>query len=105
MENYVEVAGLERPPPGGKCHVRVAGRSIALFNVEGTVYAIDDSCAHAGASLAAGRLEECWVTCPAHGMRFDVRTGRSKASAGFGVASYAVKVEAGKILLAVDGCA
>jgi len=102
MENYIEIAQLDRLPPGSKCHVRVAGRGIALFSVEGTVYAIDDSCAHAGASLAAGILDGCWITCRAHGMRFDVRTGRSSASAGFGVASYEVKVLEGRVLLAAD---
>ena len=63
-------------PPGGKKLVEVDGRAIALFNVGGTFYAIDDVCTHDGGPLAEGDLDGCQIQCPRHGARFDVRTGK-----------------------------
>jgi 3-phenylpropionate/trans-cinnamate dioxygenase ferredoxin component len=86
MTDFVEVTTLDEVPPGtGNCFT-VAGKEVALFNVDGTVYAIEDSCLHKGASLATGALDGKVVTCRAH---------------GYGVASYPVKIVDGKILVAV----
>jgi 3-phenylpropionate/trans-cinnamate dioxygenase ferredoxin subunit len=81
--------------------VTVAGKDVAIFNVDGAVYAIGDSCPHAGASLGAGRLSGRIVTCRAHGLRYDVTTGQV-TTGGFGVATYPAKVVDGKILIAID---
>ncbi|WP_349605034.1 MULTISPECIES: Rieske (2Fe-2S) protein [Cupriavidus] len=51
------------------------GRCVALFRVDDKIYALEDSCPHAGASIANGRVERGAVRCPAHGMRFDLATG------------------------------
>ncbi|MFB9565768.1 bifunctional 3-phenylpropionate/cinnamic acid dioxygenase ferredoxin subunit [Saccharopolyspora hordei] len=57
--------------------VRVQGSvAIAVFNVEGEFYAIDDTCTHQDASLSDGWLEGCAVECPLHAACFDLRTGR-----------------------------
>src|SRR5271154_6699598 len=101
MPEFVEVAALEQIAPGGRLVVDVAGKSVALFNVEGQIYAIDDSCMHQGASLGAGNLRGKIVTCRAHGLKFDVTTGFVGGSPGFGVASHAVQVVGGKIAVAV----
>ncbi len=100
--NYVEAMRIEQLQPGAKRYVCIAGKGVALFNVEGAVYAIEDSCAHAGASLAVGTLDGHWVACRAHGMRFDVRTGKSRASAAFGVKAYPVRLADGKVFVAVE---
>ena len=100
MTDFIEVTTLDQVPPGtGNCFT-VAGRDVALFNVDGTVYAIDDSCLHKGASLATGALDGKVVTC-VHGWRYDVTTGSTMNVPGYGVASYPVKVVDGKILVAV----
>ena len=101
MAEFVEVALLEQIAPGSSIVVDVAGKSVALFNVEGQVYAIDDSCMHQGASLAAGKLDGKIVTCRAHGLKYDVTTGFVGGSPGFGVASHAVQIVNGKIYVAV----
>lgn len=62
-------------PPGGGRAFTVAGHRIALFNVDGRFYAIDDLCTHDGASLAEGSLGGTTVTCPWHAAEFDVTTG------------------------------
>jgi 3-phenylpropionate/trans-cinnamate dioxygenase ferredoxin subunit len=57
--------------------VRVDGDTpIAVFNADGTLYAIDDTCTHQDASLADGWLDGCQVECPLHASCFDLRTGK-----------------------------
>ena len=57
--------------------VRVQGTvAIAVFNVDGELFAIDDTCTHQDASLSDGFLEGCAVECPLHAACFDLRTGR-----------------------------
>ncbi len=98
-ENFIEAARLDEIPPGGGTCVKVVGKDIALFNVDGTIYAIDDTCLHQGGSLGTSRLEGKVVTCRAHGWRYDVTTGCMVGAKDYGVASYRVKVEAGKIFV------
>jgi 3-phenylpropionate/trans-cinnamate dioxygenase ferredoxin subunit len=102
MTEFVEAAAIDQIKPGTSLVVQVSGESVALFNVEGQIYAIADSCAHAGASLAAGKLDGKIVTCRAHGLKFDVTTGYVGGDPGFGVASYAVQILNGKILVSVN---
>jgi nitrite reductase/ring-hydroxylating ferredoxin subunit len=101
VADFVEVLKLDDLPPGKGTTVTVDGRDVAVFNLDGQVYAIDDSCAHAGASLGWGRFEGKVVTCRAHGMKFDVTTGKVVGNPAVGVAKYQAKVEAGKILVSI----
>ncbi len=101
MEGFLETIALSRLPVGRSMVVQVAGSDIALFNVDGNVYAVSDACAHAGASLGSGKLRGKIVTCRAHGFRYDVTTGRSTSIAGLRVASYPVRVVDGKIFVAI----
>ena len=102
MSDFVEAARLNEVPVGTGTTVTVADKAVALFNVDGQIYAIDDICPHAGSSLGNGKLDGRIVTCRSHGMKIDVITGRFPASEGFGVASYPVMILAGKILVALD---
>lgn len=100
--DFVAVARLEELPPGRSTSVTVGDRNIALFNVEGTVYAIDDACLHAGSSLGAGALDGKVVRCRRHGWKYDVTTGGVLGVPGLGVCAHAVKVLDGTIMVAVD---
>ena len=99
MPSQREVASLEKLTPGMRMLVEIDGKNIALFNVDGTVYAIDDSCVHQGSSLIVGKLDGLVVTCPGHGLRFDLTTGET--SPGYGVASYPVTIDGKKIVLTI----
>ena len=79
MSSFVKVATRGELPRGGKKLVEIDGRAIAVFNVDGVFYAIDDVCTHDGGPLAEGELIGCEIECPRHGARFDVRTGRPSA--------------------------
>ena len=57
--------------------VNIDDKDIAIFNVEGDFYAIDDLCSHAEASLAEGEVFDCKVECPLHGAEFDLKTGEA----------------------------
>ena len=81
MAAFVEVASVQELPPGTGRTFHVGDKEIAIFNVDGEVYAIDDACAHAGASLGAGKLQGKVLTCRAHGFRYDVTTGGSRRAA------------------------
>jgi 3-phenylpropionate/trans-cinnamate dioxygenase ferredoxin component len=76
MPEPVKVANCSELAPGQKKLVMVGGRAIALFNVQGTFYAIDDICTHDDGPLAEGDLRGHEIECPRHGARFDVRTGK-----------------------------
>ncbi|OGH56073.1 MAG: hypothetical protein A3G34_13060 [Candidatus Lindowbacteria bacterium RIFCSPLOWO2_12_FULL_62_27] len=72
----VRIAGKKDVPEGGCIAVDTPdGRAVALFNVAGQIYALDNTCPHAGGPLGEGYLEDKTVTCPWHGWSFDVTTG------------------------------
>lgn len=100
MTDFVRAALLDQVPPGTATTVCVNGTEVALFNVGGKVYALQDACAHAGSSLGAGELGGTVVRCRGHGWTYDVTTGFVCGINGFGVPTYAVKVVDGQILIA-----
>ena len=73
----VRVAASAEVTEGALFATHVAGRKLLLTRVKGRVYAVHDRCPHMGMSLARGRIEEGIVTCPWHGSRFDMCTGRN----------------------------
>lgn len=102
MAEFVEAARLDQVPPGSSTTATVAGKEVALFNVDGTIYAIDDSCLHQGVLLGSEKLEGKTVTCRAHGWKYNVPTGATLHVPDYGVHSYPVKVVDGKILVEVS---
>ena len=102
MTHFVRVAALADVPAGRARYVQLDGKGIALFNVGGDVYALDDSCPHAGSSLAFGKFEGAIVTCRAHGLRFDVRTGSMRGVAGLCAKTYPVEVAGGEIAVGIE---
>jgi nitrite reductase/ring-hydroxylating ferredoxin subunit len=75
MAEFVKVANTNEVAPGRPRLVNIKGKEIALFNIEGTFFALDNACSHEEGPLAEGEIEGHEVTCPWHGARFDVRTG------------------------------
>lgn len=75
MSQFVQVAKLSEMPDQSAKYVQVEGRSIALFNLGGQFYAIDDTCTHEGGPLSDGFIHGEEVECPWHGARFNIKTG------------------------------
>lgn len=100
MAEFVKVAETAELPPGGKKLADIDGRAVALFNVGGRFYAIDDVCTHDGGPLAEGELKGFEITCPRHGARFDVRTGAALCMPAFEpVATHEIKVQGRDLLV------
>ena len=89
-----KVATTQDCQPGTSLCVEVDGKKIALFNVDGNYYAIDDTCTHVGGPLSEGEVSSTSVTCPWHGAQFDLETGNVlRAPAQQEVNCYKVFVE------------
>jgi NAD(P)H-dependent nitrite reductase small subunit len=101
MPNFIYVADLNDIPPGTAKVVAVQNVEVALFNLEGSIYAIDNMCQHAGGPLGEGRIAGDTVICPWHGYRYHIKTGKYVKNPEMSVACYPVKVEDGKISVAV----
>ena len=76
MPEFVSVAKASELKPGEMKKVIVQGVAVALFNSEGSFYALPDCCTHQEASLSEGEFDGSAVECPKHGAKFDVKTGR-----------------------------
>jgi nitrite reductase/ring-hydroxylating ferredoxin subunit len=89
------------PPPAGKAvRVTAGGKVVAVFNIEGTLRAIDAICPHVGGPLERGQVSGGVVTCPLHGSQFDLATGALKRGpAARAVSSYPVRVENGNLVI------
>lgn len=100
---WVRIARTSELPPGQRKLIRVGDRRLALFNVEGEFYAIDDVCTHDGGPLAEGELEGHQIICPRHGARFDVRSGEVLSfPAVVPVSAYRVLIEGEEIQIDLD---
>ncbi len=75
MAQFTKVASTADLAPGAAKCVEVAGKKIALFNLEGSFYAIDDTCTHRGGPLSEGEVSGEEVTCPWHGAIYNIKTG------------------------------
>src|SRR2546422_502630 len=97
---FVRVASVDEVPAGTGKAVTVDGQQVALFNVNGTFYAIDDTCTHEEASLAAGAGYGEIVAGPEHGARFHRPPGRGLSlPAGVPGSTYQVKMGGRQVLL------
>ncbi len=104
MDEFIRVATLHEIPPGSAKRVEAAGRKIAVANVGGAIYAVDDNCTHEDQSLAEGPLMGEILVCPRHGSRFHLPSGRVLSlPAVRPVATYPVKVEGDAILISLEG--
>ena len=97
----VRVAEVKEVPAGAGRVVDAAGVSLALFNVGGAFYAIDNLCAHRGGPLGEGELEGTVVTCPWHAWHWDVTTGANTNNPAARVLCFPVTVEDGAVFVEV----
>ena len=98
MSEFVKVAKTGEVASGQGKLVEAGGKRIAIFNIEGTFYAIDDTCTHRGGPLSEGMVVGAEVTCPWHGAVFDVTSGSVLGPpAPRDVARYAVRIEGEEI--------
>lgn len=99
----ITVGKAESVPPGRSATVRlIDGSEIALYNIAGKFYAIENFCPHKGYPLADSRVYGDTVECSLHAWRFDIRTGKClEKKKGCSIASYDVAVVDGMIKITV----
>ncbi len=102
MSDFVNVAKTHEINEGEGKVVNVNGKDIAVFNVEGKFYAMDNTCRHKGGPLGEGMLEGNVVTCPWHHWKYDVTTGVSVVNPQIKVDTYEVKVEGDEVKVKVE---
>jgi 3-phenylpropionate/trans-cinnamate dioxygenase ferredoxin subunit len=96
MADWVDVAAVDEIPPGKYRIVDIDYVSVAVYNLEGTFYAIEDVCTHDGGVLTGGELNGCIVTCPRHFAEFDIRSGEVVAPPAYeSVRTFPVRVQGG----------
>lgn len=98
----VEVCALQDIPPGSTRAARAGTKDIALFNLNGELHAIENSCLHQGMALSGGKLCGNIVACPAHGWKYDVTSGALVVAPQLKLKKFAVQVADGKILVEVE---
>ena len=102
MPAFIKVAKTTDIHPGQGTLVEVGDKQIALFNIDGSFYAIDDTCSHQGGPLSEGDLDGTKIMCPWHGATFDVTTGDTLGPpARTNVTTYKVRVKGSDIEVAV----
>ena len=102
MPNFVKIAKVRELSPGENKVVNVNGQDIALANVGGEFFAVNNTCPHRGGSLGDGFLEGEIITCPLHGWRFNVRNGNHEFMPQVKISCYQVKVEGDDVLVSLD---
>ena len=102
--SWLDVGSLEDIPLRGARIVKTHAGCVALFRTgEAEVFATADACAHRGGPLSEGIVHDRKVTCPLHSWVFSLETGAAQGADEGSIATYPVRIEAGRILL--DGAA
>ncbi len=96
---FLRASKKDEVPPGTIREFQLDGKNIAVANVDGKIFAINNVCLHRGGPLGQGELEDSTVTCPWHGWQYDVTTGKVKINPAVGVETYAVEVRGDDIFV------
>jgi nitrite reductase/ring-hydroxylating ferredoxin subunit len=102
MSRWVKIAAINDCPPGSAIELVAEDRIVALFNVDGKLFALDGICPHQGGPLGQGDLAGCVVTCPWHGWQFDVRSGEHQLNPRLRQPGFAVRVEGDSVLVDLE---
>lgn len=102
MGELIKVAQTTQLAPGQRKLVRAKGHNVALFNLNGTIYAINNVCPHSTGPLVEGHLFGTQITCPWHGARFDITNGQClNGPATTDVTAYSVQIEGTDIFIKI----
>ncbi len=103
MADWVRVATVSELEPGTFRVVDDDDVMIAVFNIDGAFYAIEDVCTHDYETLTGGPVNGCEITCPRHGARFNIKTGEALCAPAYEpVSTFPVRVEDGVVQVIDD---
>ena len=93
MANFVKICKTTDVKAGCGKSIEISGKPLALFNVDGGFYALNDVCGHRGGPLGEGELQGTTVICPWHGWRYNVTTGENELVPDLPTQKYELKIE------------
>ncbi|OSP56436.1 nitrite reductase small subunit NirD [Pseudoruegeria sp. SK021] len=100
LTDWMDIGPLDAIAPRGARVIRTSEGCIAVFRTASDeVFAVDDRCPHKGGPLSDGIVHGASVTCPLHNWVFDLSTGQAKGADAGQIATYPVRVEAGRLLI------
>ncbi len=102
MSEVMRVADVAALPPGERLVVSFGRYDVAVFNVEGEFFALENACPHQGGPMADGWIEGTTVTCPWHAWCFDLRTGKMTLGDFASIPRFAVTIEQGGIFVSTE---
>lgn len=103
MSDWTDVAAVADFLPGSCRQVEVDGVAIAVFNVDGRYYAIEDACSHEAETLSNGQLSGLEITCPRHAARFSLVTGEALSPPAYEpIAIFPVRLDNGRVQVRDD---
>ena len=104
MSDFIKIANTSDLPPGQSIVVEIDGRIIAVFNVDGQFYALDNTCMHRGGPLGEGFVDQCNLTvqCPWHGWVYSLTTGASQTDSMARVEKFEVQVEGDDVKVSLE---
>ncbi len=98
MTEWVDVCAESALAPGESIVVDVDGVDVAVFNLDGEFYAIEDICSHDGGEIASGTIEGNEIVCPRHGARFCIKTGNVKSPPAYeNISCYDIRLNDSRI--------
>ena len=104
MSEWIDVAPQNELPAGSRKIINTPHTEIAVFNLDGQFYAIEDVCTHDGGELASGICEGDQIICPRHGASFCIRDGRSLTPPAYeDIDAFPVRVENDMVQIDIDG--
>ena len=98
MSEWIDVCSESELPPGGRQIASTDVAEIAVFNLDGDLFAIEDVCTHDGGELATGRCDGDQIICPRHGARFCIRNGKALTPPAYeDIETFPVRIEQDRI--------
>jgi 3-phenylpropionate/trans-cinnamate dioxygenase ferredoxin component len=103
MSEWIDVCSESELQPGERKIVSTDVAEIAVFNLDGELFAIEDVCTHDGGELATGRCDGDQIICPRHGARFCIRNGKALTAPAYeNIETFPVRFEQGHVQIDIS---
>jgi 3-phenylpropionate/trans-cinnamate dioxygenase ferredoxin subunit len=103
MAEWIDVAKIDELTPGNRKIIVTDVAEIAVFNLDGEFFAIEDVCTHDGGELATGVCEGDQIICPRHGARFCIRNGKALTPPAYeDIETFPVRIDQGVVQINIE---
>lgn len=103
MPEWIDVAKIDELTPGNRKVIMTDVAEIAVFNLDGELFAIEDVCTHDGGELASGVCDGDQIICPRHGARFCIRSGKALTPPAYeDIETFPVRIDRGVVQVDIE---